>query len=350
MGSAARGQRVRRPGSRPASPSGDTGSWWRPRPPRGPRCASRAARSGPPASGPRRCSTAPGRGRRPAATADRRCWRWARAWRCRVARPRARRRCRSTSAAPLEELLGGVELDIVHVHDPFAPSAASVALRHSRSLNVGSFHEPSERILSTQVARPLVEIFFGRLDARTVSCRTTSDADGALLSRHLRAGRAGGRPWGGGLVAAAPGRRHGPGSGSRAARADRVLPSGGARRAAALPASAPPPAARTSPGRRRSGSPAGDEIRIARRLRDRVHAVGPREIVARGADRGGRRRLRRLGRPPAGSRPGPQGARLRDGPGRLPALPVRGADPATASAACCSRPGTRSPWRASSSD
>ncbi len=76
---------------------------------------------------------------------------------------------------PLEELLGGVELDIVHVHDPFAPSAASVALRHSRSLNVGSFHEPTERILSTQVARPLVEIFFGRLDARTASCRTTSD-------------------------------------------------------------------------------------------------------------------------------------------------------------------------------
>jgi glycosyltransferase involved in cell wall biosynthesis len=72
-------------------------------------------------------------------------------------------------------LLGGVEMDIVHVHDPFAPSAASVALRHSRSLNVGSFHEPSERVLSTQVARPLVEIFFGRLDARTASCRETAE-------------------------------------------------------------------------------------------------------------------------------------------------------------------------------
>jgi predicted metal-dependent phosphoesterase TrpH/glycosyltransferase involved in cell wall biosynthesis len=76
---------------------------------------------------------------------------------------------------PLDELLGGVGLDVVHVHDPFAPSAASVALRHSRSLNVGSFHEPSERILSTQVARPLVEVFFGRLDARTVSTRATSE-------------------------------------------------------------------------------------------------------------------------------------------------------------------------------
>ncbi|HMC07352.1 MAG TPA: glycosyltransferase [Solirubrobacterales bacterium] len=75
----------------------------------------------------------------------------------------------------LEELLGVVELDLVHVHDPFAPSAASAALRHSHGLNVGSFHEPTERVLSTQVARPLVEIFLGRLDARTASSRTTSE-------------------------------------------------------------------------------------------------------------------------------------------------------------------------------
>ena len=75
----------------------------------------------------------------------------------------------------LERLLGGVELDVVHVHDPYAPSLASAALRHSRSLNVGTFHEPSERVLSTQVARPLVEIFFGRLDARTVASRTTAE-------------------------------------------------------------------------------------------------------------------------------------------------------------------------------
>ena len=74
----------------------------------------------------------------------------------------------------LDDLLGGLELDIVHVHEPFAPSASSAALRHSRSLNVGSFHEPSERVLSTQVARPLVEIFFGRLDARTVASQTTA--------------------------------------------------------------------------------------------------------------------------------------------------------------------------------
>ncbi|HEX6116902.1 MAG TPA: PHP domain-containing protein [Solirubrobacterales bacterium] len=73
----------------------------------------------------------------------------------------------------LERLFETARFDIVHVHDPFAPSTASTALRYSRSLNVGSFHEPTERVLSTQVARPLVEIFFGRLDARTASTRGT---------------------------------------------------------------------------------------------------------------------------------------------------------------------------------
>jgi predicted metal-dependent phosphoesterase TrpH len=69
------------------------------------------------------------------------------------------------------------------VHEPFAPSAASVALRHSRALNVGSFHAPTERVLSTQVARRFVELFFGRLDARTASFRATED----LLERYFPA-------------------------------------------------------------------------------------------------------------------------------------------------------------------
>jgi predicted metal-dependent phosphoesterase TrpH len=71
--------------------------------------------------------------------------------------------------------------DIVHVHDPFAPRISSAALRHSFSLNVATFHAPQERVLSTQVARPLVEIFFGRLDARTVA----TPATGTLLERYF---------------------------------------------------------------------------------------------------------------------------------------------------------------------
>jgi predicted metal-dependent phosphoesterase TrpH len=81
----------------------------------------------------------------------------------------------------VKRLLGGRELDVVHVHEPFAPSVSSAALRHSYSLNVATFHRPQERVLSTQVARPLVEVFFGRLDARTVAAPATA----ALLERYF---------------------------------------------------------------------------------------------------------------------------------------------------------------------
>jgi glycosyltransferase involved in cell wall biosynthesis len=81
----------------------------------------------------------------------------------------------------MEELLDKAELDFVHVHEPFAPSAASAALRHSRALNVGTFHAPAERVVSTQVARRLVELLFGRLDGRSASFAATRD----LVSRYF---------------------------------------------------------------------------------------------------------------------------------------------------------------------
>ncbi len=78
-------------------------------------------------------------------------------------------------ARTIEETLSEVLVDLVHVHEPFAPSASSVALRHSRALNVGSFHAPTERLLSTQLARPLSRLLFNRLDARIASYRATRD-------------------------------------------------------------------------------------------------------------------------------------------------------------------------------
>ncbi len=83
----------------------------------------------------------------------------------------------------IQELLGAVELDFVHVHEPFPPSASSVALRHSRALNVGSFHAPSERLLTTLLAKRFVGTFFGRLDARTASQEATAQ----LMDRHYPA-------------------------------------------------------------------------------------------------------------------------------------------------------------------
>jgi glycosyltransferase involved in cell wall biosynthesis len=81
----------------------------------------------------------------------------------------------------IEDLLDRAQFDFVHVHEPFAPSASSAALRHSRALNVGTFHAPAERVLSTQFARKLVELLFGRLDARTASFEVTRDLLGRFF-------------------------------------------------------------------------------------------------------------------------------------------------------------------------
>jgi predicted metal-dependent phosphoesterase TrpH/glycosyltransferase involved in cell wall biosynthesis len=169
----------------------------------------------------------------------------------------------------LDELLRGQAIDVVHVHDPFAPSASSSALRHSRSLNVGSFHEPSERVLSTQVARPLVEIFLGRLDARTVASRTTAElmerffvgtyepvepgADPQEEPYWPRASGAEGRP-----LRIAFCLEEERGALRLFMRALRRLPLDAAWEAAVW-------------------TPEAYELRIARRLRERVFAVGPRQ-------------------------------------------------------------------------
>ena len=85
-------------------------------------------------------------------------------------------------ARTVEELLTDTAFDIVHVHEPFAPSVASAALRHSRALNVGTFHAPTERVIATQLARRVVELVFGRLDARLASYAATAE----LLGRSFR--------------------------------------------------------------------------------------------------------------------------------------------------------------------
>jgi predicted metal-dependent phosphoesterase TrpH len=96
---------------------------------------------------------------------------------------RGHRVVRISSAEPVKRPLTARPFDIVHVHEPFAPSVSAAALRHSLSLNVATFHAPQERVLSTSVARPLVEVFFGRIDARTV----TSEATGKLLEQYFPA-------------------------------------------------------------------------------------------------------------------------------------------------------------------
>ncbi len=180
----------------------------------------------------------------------------------------------------LEALLGGLDFDLVHVHDPFAPSLASAALRHSRSLNVGSFHEPSERTLSTQVARPLVEIFLGRLDARTTSCETTEELIERFFPGDYERVEPGAdhevEPW---WPTAAP-------AGERPARIAFCLDE--EKGALRLFLRAIRRLAPAGDWEAVIWAPDPDEVRVSQRLRERVRVVGPRqassEALIAGAD------------------------------------------------------------------
>ena len=79
-------------------------------------------------------------------------------------------------ARTLDDVLSRAPLDFVHVHEPFAPSTASVALRHSRALNVGTFHAPAER----------VDLDPGRAPLRRALLRPAGRAH-RLVRRHARA-------------------------------------------------------------------------------------------------------------------------------------------------------------------
>jgi hypothetical protein len=101
------------------------------------------------------------------------------------------------AARTVEDALNGMPLDLVHVHEPFGPSVSTAALRHSRTLNVGTFHLPAERFIAgmgvgsgggvggSDLLRKRSERLLGRLDDRL----TTSSATAALVARSFPFGR-----------------------------------------------------------------------------------------------------------------------------------------------------------------
>ena len=142
-----------------------------------------AARSGRRGTSPPRCSMAP------ATRADRRCSRSGRGYRCREVRARARAGPARRSGT-LEQLLSSVARRRPRAR-PVRTNTSSTALRHSRSLNVGSFHEPTERVLSLR--RSPARSWRSSSAASTPGRRAPGrrPAGRALLPGNLRSRRAG---------------------------------------------------------------------------------------------------------------------------------------------------------------
>lgn len=69
----------------------------------------------------------------------------------------------------LEKLLIGGDFDLVHVHEPLAPSVSFTALREARSPVVATFHLTPVAMAAYEMAESVLGRFFSRLDCRVVT-------------------------------------------------------------------------------------------------------------------------------------------------------------------------------------
>jgi glycosyltransferase involved in cell wall biosynthesis len=83
-------------------------------------------------------------------------------------------------AAALEVALASSAFDVVHVHEPLAPSPTLTALRHARGVTAATFHRP-EQLAGVAFLRPLVDRALGRVDLRIA----TSEAGRRALAEVL---------------------------------------------------------------------------------------------------------------------------------------------------------------------
>ncbi len=83
-------------------------------------------------------------------------------------------------AAALETALAGAAFDVVHVHEPLAPSPTLTALRHAPGVTAATFHRP-EQLAGVAFLRPLVDRALARVDLRIA----TSEAGRRALAEVL---------------------------------------------------------------------------------------------------------------------------------------------------------------------
>lgn len=72
----------------------------------------------------------------------------------------------------LEKLMVGAGFDLVHVHEPLAPSLSFTGLRETRSPVVATFHLTPVGVATYELAQSVLDRFFLRLDARLVTFPT----------------------------------------------------------------------------------------------------------------------------------------------------------------------------------
>ena len=87
-----------------------------------------------------------------------------------------------TLSRQVKEILAKERFDVVHLHEPLAPALPITVLRHSRTVNVGTFHTYRRSHFAYLYGKPLLKRYFNRLQGRIAVSDAARGADFALLS------------------------------------------------------------------------------------------------------------------------------------------------------------------------
>ena len=93
-------------------------------------------------------------------------------------------------SAALEDVLSRVAFNVVHVHEPLAPSPALAALRHARGVTAATFYRP-EQLAGVAFVQPLLERAMARLDIWVAASDTARRAVAELFARECEVIRGG---------------------------------------------------------------------------------------------------------------------------------------------------------------
>ena len=85
-------------------------------------------------------------------------------------------------ASALEDTLSAIAFDVVHIHEPLAPSPALAAVRHARGVTAMTFHRP-EQLAGVAFVQPLLERAMGRVDLWTATSETARRAVSEMFAR-----------------------------------------------------------------------------------------------------------------------------------------------------------------------
>lgn len=85
-------------------------------------------------------------------------------------------------SAALQDVIARVPFDVVHVHEPLAPTPALAALRHARGVTAATFHR-EEQVAGVAFVRPFLDRAIARLDLVTAASETVRRAVDEMFDR-----------------------------------------------------------------------------------------------------------------------------------------------------------------------